>query len=161
MEERLLKNLKKRYRFVLIVEMILLGLAVLGLFAVLLTYTSVIALVDLKDGVDIKIMLFCAVLLLGMLIAGAFALVPYVKDLNLLRKHEYRLIEATFVRFDYQLSNSEDSRLDAIPLFQDTLTRELMTFSIDEVELGAPERDDLYRIAYLPNSRLAVLEKIR
>ena len=159
MEERLLQHLKKRYRIVLISMMVLLGIAVFWLLAVLLTYADVMELVDMKDGTEIKAQVICAALLLGALIAGTVTLVPYRTDIVLLRKHEYRLIEATFVRYDYQLSHDEDSRLHAVPLFQDTLTKEILTFPLDEKDLESLGRDVCYRIAYLPNTRIAVVEK--
>ena len=99
----------------------------------------------------------CAALLLGMSIAGTVTLVPYKKDLDLIRRHECRVIEATFVRFDYRRSNDEDRHLDAVPLFQDTLTREIVTFSIDEKEYEMLERDACYRIGYLPNTKIALV----
>ena len=159
MEERLLQNLKNRYRFVLIGEMILLVVVVLGIIAALLSYLNVISWMDIMGGVDIKVQCICAALLLGMSIAGTVTLVPYKKDLDLIRRHECRVIEATFVRFDYRRSNDEDRHLDAVPLFQDTLTREIVTFSIDEKEYEMLERDACYRIGYLPNTKIAVVDK--
>ena len=55
MEERLLQNLKNRYRFVLVGEMILLVVVVLGIIAALLSYLNVISWMDIMGGVDIKV----------------------------------------------------------------------------------------------------------
>ena len=99
--------------------------------------------------------MFAPVILLIGAITGAFVkLWPYRKDLQLIRKHEYRVIEATFLRYDYQIVNAKRSQMYTIPLFCDTLTKEILTFSVDE-EL---EQDVCYRIGYLPNTRTAVVE---
>ena len=155
MEERLLQNLKNRYRFVLIGEMILLVVVVLGIIAALLSYLNVISLMDIMGGVDIKVQCICAALLLGMSIAGAVALVPYKKDLDLIRRHEYRVIEGVVLRYDFRNDGGDPPTMVEIPIIQDRVTGEIM-----ELDLGSYLiRNACYLIGYLPNTGIAVVEK--
>ena len=155
MEERLLQNLKNRYRFVLIGEMILLVVVVLGIIAALLSYLNVISWMDIMGGVDIKVQCICAALLLGMSIAGAVALVPYKKDLDLIRRHEYRVIEGVVLRYDFRNDGGDPPTTVEIPIIQDRVTGEIM-----ELDLGSYLiQNACYRIGYLPNTGIAVVEK--
>ena len=155
MEERLLQNLKNRYRFVLIGEMILLVVVVLGIIAALLSYLNVISWMDLMGGVDIKVQCICAALLLGMSIAGAVALVPYKKDLDLIRRHEYRVIEGVVLRYDFRNDGGDPPTMVEIPIIQDRVTGEIM-----ELDLGSYLiQNACYRIGYLPNTKIAVVDK--
>ena len=155
MEERLLQNLKNRYRFVLIGEMILLVVVVLGLIAALLSYLNVISWMDIMGGVDIKVQCICAALLLGMSIAGAVALVPYKKDLDLIRRHEYRAIEGVVLRYDFRNDGGDPPTMVEIPIIQDRVTGEIM-----ELDLGSYLiQNACYRIGYLPNTKIAVVDK--
>ena len=155
MEERLLQNLKNRYRFVLIGEMILLVVVVLGIIAALLSYLNVISWTDIMGGVDIKVQCICAALLLGMSIAGAVALVPYKKDLDLIRRHEYRVIEGVVLRYDFRNDGGDPPTMVEIPIIQDRVTGEIM-----ELDLGSYLiQNACYRIGYLPNTKIAVVDK--
>ena len=155
MEERLLQNLKNRYRFVLIGEMILLVVVVLGIIVALLSYLNVISWMDIMGGVDIKVQCICAALLLGMSIAGAVALVPYKKDLDLIRRHEYRVIEGVVFRYDFRNDGGDPPTMVEIPIIQDRVTGEIM-----ELDLGSYLiQNACYLIGYLPNTRIAVVEK--
>ena len=154
MEEKLFQKLKSNCRFILGFTMILTCISMLWFLSSLLAYPSENEVVDMKNGKELLWLLAPFVLLIGA-ITGAFVkLLPYGKDLRLIRKHEYRVIEATFLRYDYQRENADSSRLHPVPLFCDTLTKEILTFSVDE-EL---EQDVCYRIGYLPNTRTAVVE---
>ena len=154
MEEKLLQKLKSHCRFILGFTMILAVICLLWFVYSLSEYPSENEVFDMKNGKEL-LWLLAPIVLLVCAIAGAIVkLLPYRKDLRLLRKHEYRVIEATFLRYDYQRENADSSRLHPVPLFCDTLTKEILTFSVDE-EL---EQDVCYRIGYLPNTRTAVVE---
>ena len=154
MEEKLLQKLKSHCRFILGFTMILTCISMLWFLSSLLAYPSENEVVDMKNGKELLWLLAPFVLLIGAITAAFVKLLPYGKDFRLIRKHEYRVIEATFLRYDYQRVNAKISQMYTIPLFCDTLTREILTFSIDE-EL---EQDVCYRIGYLPNTRTAVVE---
>lgn len=155
MEEKLLQNLKNRYRFVLIGEMILLVVVVLGIIAALLSYLNVISWMDIMGGVDIKVQCICAALLLGMSIAGAVALVPYKKDLDLIRRHEYRVIEGVVLRYDFRDDGADPPTTVEIPIIQDRKTGEVI-----ELDLGSYLiQNACYLIGYLPNTKIAVVDK--
>ena len=154
MEEKLLQKLKRDRQLILTCTMILAVICLLWFAYSLSEYPSGNEAVDMQSGKEL-LWLFAPVILLIGAITGAFVkLWPYRKDLQLIRKHEYRVIEATFLRYDYQIVNAKRSQMYTIPLFCDTLTKEILTFSVDE-EL---EQDVCYRIGYLPNTRTAVVE---
>lgn len=154
MEEKLFQKLKSSCRLILGCTMILAVICLLWFAYSLSEYPSENEAVDMQNGKELLWLFAPIVLLIGAITAAFVKLLPYGKDLRLLRKHEYRVIEATFLRYDYQRVNANRSPMYTIPLFCDTLTKEILTFSIDE-EL---EQDVCYRIAYLPNTRTAVVE---
>ncbi len=133
--------------------MILVGITLFWFLDSLLTYE----LVEMKEGTDLKELFASGVFLLGGVVAAVVTLLPYGKDLGLIRKREYRLIEATFIRYDFQPVGGKNSRMRSVPLFCDTLTREILTFNLDE-ELV---QDVCYRIGYLPHTKTAVIEKLK
>ncbi len=154
MEEKLFQKLKSNCRLILTCTMILAVICLLWFAYSLSEYPSENEAVGMKNGKELLWLFAPIVLLIGAITAAFMKLLPYGKDLRLLRKHEYRVIEATFLRYDYQRVDASRSQMYTIPLFCDTLTREILTFSIDE-EL---EQDVCYRIGYLPNTRTAVVE---
>lgn len=154
MEEKLLQKLKSHCRFILGFTMILAVICLLWFAYSLSEYPSENEAVDMQGGKELLWLFAPVILLIGGITAACMKLWPYRKDLQLIRKHEYRVIEATFLRYDYQRVNAKISQMYTIPLFCDTLTKEILTFSVDE-EL---EQDVCYRIGYLPNTRTAVVE---
>jgi hypothetical protein len=156
MEEKLYQKLKRDCRLILLCTMILTGVFLLWFLSSLLTYLGVMTLVEMKDEMEMLSLLAPTVLLIGAIVAASVKSFPYGKDLRMIRKHEYRIIEATFLRYDYQRVNADSSRMYAVPLFCDTLAKEILTFSVDK-EL---EQDVSYRIGYLPNTKTATIEKL-
>ena len=154
MEEKLFQKLKSNCRLILTCTMILAVICLLWFAYSLSEYPSENEAVDMQSGKELLWLFAPVILLIGAITAAFVKLLPYRKDLQLIRKHEYQVIEATFLRYDYQRVNAKSSQMYTIPLFCDTLTREILTFSIDE-EL---EQDVCYRIGYLPNTRTAVVE---
>jgi hypothetical protein len=156
MEEKLYQKLMRDCRLILLCTMILIGVFLLWFLSSLLTYLGVMTLVEMKDEMEMLSLLAPTVLLIGAIVAASVKSFPYGKDLRMIRKHEYRIIEATFLRYDYQRVNADSSRMHAVPLFCDTLAKEILTFSVDK-EL---EQDVSYRIGYLPNTKTAAIEKL-
>ena len=154
MEEKLYRKLKSDCRFILICMTILVCIFIAWFLGSLLTYLDIMKFFEMKEETKLKELLEPVVLLLGAMTVGSVTLLPYGKDLRLIRKHEYRIIEATFLRYDYQNINGKTSKMRAVPLFCDTLTKEILTFPLDE-EL---EQGVCYRIGYLPNTKTAVID---
>ena len=154
MEEKLFQKLKSNCRLILTCTMILAVICLLWFAYSLSEYPSENEAVDMQRGKELLWLFAPVILLIGGITAAFVKLLPYGKDLRLIRKHEYRVIEATFLRYDYQKEDANSSRMHPVPIFCDTLTKEILTFSIDE-EL---EQDVCYRIGYLPNTRTAVVE---
>ncbi len=154
MEEKLKKKLKSECRIVLFGLVILLGLILfIGM------YSLVICLgLNKAPGTEkeysLKMILAAAFILLCGSVIVLKVLLPVGKDYRLIQRREYRIIEATFMRYDFQKVGDRHSVMRTIPLFCDTVTREILTFDIEE-EL---EQDVCYRIAYLPNTKIAVVE---
>ncbi len=156
MEEKLRKKLKSESRIILFGLVILLGLALyIGMFS-LVVCLGLDKATEAEKQDNLKIIL--AAVLIFMCGSAMFLkiMIPVGKDYQLLKKHEYRIIEATFIRYDYQKNVKENYPMRAVPLFCDTVTREILTFPWEE-EL---EQDVCYRIGYLPNTRIAVIDKI-
>lgn len=154
MEEKLMKKLKERFAMMLAAMAILLCIALFMLIGSLLTVLGVTKMIEMGDETEL---LASAVFFLGAIVAAVVTLRPFLRDYRSIRKHEYRVLEAVFVRYDFQKTGDENSRLRRIPLFCDTVTREMLTFDLDEELI----QDECYRIAYLPKSRTAVIEKVK
>lgn len=156
MEEKLRQKLKRNCGTMLASMAVLVGIAFFLLMGTLLTSTGVIQMIEMKEEKELKVLLAAILFFLGSIVASIVTLRPYLLDYRAMQKHDYRVIEAVFVRYDYQKTGDEDSTLREIPIFCDAVTREMLTFDLDE-EL---EQDADYRIAYLPQSRTAVVERI-
>jgi hypothetical protein len=90
-----------------------------------------------------------------MSVAGAVALVPYKKDLDLIRRHEYRVIEGVVLRYDFRNDGGDPPTMVEIPIIQDRVTGEIL-----ELDLGSYLiQNACYLIGYLPNTGISVVVK--
>ena len=140
----------------LLTIIVLLGIALFVLGESLLSYADLIEMIEMKEDAELKALLASVVFFLGAVVASIVVLLPFLRDYRSIRKHEYRVIEAIFVRYDFRKTGGENSDMRAIPLFCDTLTREILTFDWEEELI----QDECYRIGYLPNTKTAVIEKL-
>ena len=94
-------------------------------------------------------------LVCGSLIGVKKFLLPYMRDHRLLKNKEYRVIEGVVLRYDFRDDGGDPPTRVEIPVIQDRVTGEIM-----ELDLGSYLiQNACYLIGYLPNTRIAVVEK--
>ena len=156
MEEKLDSLFKKKFWIGAICLSAIPIAALLMLIAFLLSYFDVIPLLRMRTSHELLALVFSVSLLVcGSLIGVKRFLLPYMRDLRLLKRKEWRVIEGVVLRYDFRDDGGDPPTRVEIPIIQDRMTGEIL-----ELDLGSYLiQNACYRIGYLPHTGIAVVDK--
>ena len=156
MEEKLRSLLKKKFWIGAVCFSVIPIAALLMFIVFLLSNLDVILLLRMRTSHELLALVFSVSLLVcGSLIGVKRFLMPYMRDHRLLKNKEYRVIEGVVLRYDFRNDGGDPPTMVEIPIIQDRVTGEIM-----ELDLGSYLiQNAYYLIGYLPNTRIAVVEK--
>ena len=156
MEEKLRSLLKKKFWIGAVCFSVIPIAAFLMFIVFLLSNLDVIPLLRMRTSHELLALVFSVSLLVcGSLIGVKRFLLPYMRDHRLLKNKEYRVIEGVVLRYDFRNDGGDPPTMLEIPIIQDRVTGEIM-----ELDLGSYLiQNACYLIGYLPNTRIAVVEK--
>jgi hypothetical protein len=156
MEEKLHSLFKKKFWIGLAGFSVIPIAALLMLIVFLLSYFDVIPLFHMRTSHELPALVFSVSLLMcGSFVSVKRFLLPYVRDYRLLKNKEYRVIEGVVLRYDFRDDGGDPPTMVEIPIIRDRVTGEIM-----ELDLGSYMiQNACYRIGYLPNTGIAVVEK--
>ena len=156
MEEKLDSLFKKKF-WIGAICLSAISIAALLMFIVfLLSCFDVIPLLRMRTSHELLALVFSVSLLVcGSLIGVKRFLLPYMRDLRLLKRKEWRVIEGVVLRYDFRDDGGDPPTRVEIPIIQDRMTGEIL-----ELDLGSYLiQNACYRIGYLPHTGIAVVDK--
>lgn len=156
MEEKLHSLFKKEFWTGVVCFSAIPIAALLMLIAFLLSYFDVIPLLRMRTSHELLALVFSVSLLVcGSLIGVKRFLLPYMRDLRLLKRKEWRVIEGVVLRYDFRYDGGDPPTMVEFPIIQDRVTGEIL-----ELDLGSYLiQNACYRIGYLPHTGIAVVDK--
>lgn len=130
---------------------ILSSISIMALIIFILTFFNF-----LKGTEDINIVIMCLCIFIVMLVVTIIGMEPFFRDIKLAKAENFEVITGEVIKYRRVVHGGDPDTINYYPTIRD-IDKEWIQV---EIKVDNTELNETYQCIYLPNTKLAVCEKV-
>ena len=130
---------------------ILFSISIMALIVFILTFFNF-----LKRTEDINIVIMCLCIFVAMLVVTIIGMKPFFRDIKLTKEKNFEVITGEVIKYRRVVHGGDPDTINYYPTIRD-IDKEWIQV---EIKVDNTELNETYQCVYLPNTKLAVCEKV-